>query len=101
MRKKEGKNNGADRDGNVKCNFCHAKIGVPCAGHCANERFTGKHGNIGQNFQINAKSQNHTSKDQADQLDEVGRGIQRGKQDHGKINKVAKGNGNWNLEQMF
>ena len=79
MRKKEGKNNSADRDGNIKCNFCHAKIGVPCTGHCANERLTGKHGNIGQNLQINAKSQNHTSKDQADQLDEVGRRIQRGK----------------------
>lgn len=101
MCKKEGKQDGSDRHSDITCNFRKAEIRCPGDTDCTDQRFSGQHGHVCQNLQIDAGAEN----DAADQKVDHGREIvcrrNEKEQEHGQIDKISEYDGYGYLQNML
>ena len=100
-RKHKGHHHRDDRDGDVKADLGGAELGFPGHDDSTDKGLPGKHGHVGQHFQVDAKAQHHTACQQTDQLERIGLRGEKGQPDHGQVDEPAEGYRNRDLEKML
>ena len=100
-RKNKGKCTCNHSHGRIKDNLCCSKIRIPCLYNGTDKRLARQHDHIGQHLQIYTKSKHDASCKKCNQLYHIIFWIYPEEQIHGKINKISKCNGYWNLENIL